>query len=69
MAYRDEVQGDHGRDFYLLLYVQEQLCNEGIGDSEIHAVLTSKQAWHHTIFYRVKWVLVNQKITYPIEEL
>ena len=31
----DEVRVDHGREFYLLLYVQEQLRNEGRGDPEI----------------------------------
>ena len=62
----DEVRVDHGREFYSLLYVQEQR-NEERGDPEISPYVQTSSTSNH-IIERIL-VEVNQTITYPIRRV
>lgn len=63
----DEIRVDHGREFYLTLYVQEQLRGEGRGDPYIAPYMQTSSTHNH-IIKRV-WVEVNQRVTYPIKRI
>ena len=63
----DEIRVDHGREFYLSLYVQEQLRGEGRGDPHIASYMQTSSTHNH-IIERV-WVEVNQRVTYPIKQI
>lgn len=61
----DEVRVDHGKEFYLMLYIQEQLRKEGRGDPHIAPYLQTSSTYNH-IIERI-WVEVNKRVTYPIK--
>ena len=63
----DEVRVDHGREFYLTLYMHEKLRNAGRGDCEIAPYIQSTSTRNH-IIERI-WVEVNHRITYPIKRV
>ena len=60
----DQVHVDHGREFYLILYIQEKLRNAGQGDPEITPYVQTTSTHNH-IIERI-WVEVNSRVTYPI---
>ena len=62
----DQVRVDHGREFYLTLYMQERLTNEGRGDPEIASYVQTST--HNHIIERI-WVEVNSRVTYPIKRV
>ena len=59
----DQVRVDHGREFYLSLYVQEKLRNAGRGDPAIAPYVQTTSTYNH-IIERI-WVEVNSRVTYP----
>ena len=61
----DEIRVDHGKEFYLMLYMQEQLRKEGRGDPHIAPYLQTSSTYNH-IIERI-WVEVNKRVTYPIK--
>ena len=62
----DQVRVDHGREFYLTLYIHEKLRNASRGDPEIAPYVQTST--HNHIIERV-WVEVNSRITYPIKRV
>ena len=62
----DQLRVDHGREFYLTLYIQEKLraCH---GDPNILPYIQTTSTQNH-IIERV-WVEVNQRVTYPIKRV
>ena len=63
----DQVRVDHGREFYLALYMQEKLRSAGRGDPEI-APYVQTTSTHNHIIERI-WVEVNSRVTYPIKRI
>ncbi|XP_064383624.1 uncharacterized protein LOC135351363 isoform X2 [Halichondria panicea] len=59
-----QIRVDHGREFYLLLYVQEALrCR--VGPRDILPYVQSPSTENHTV-ERI-WVEVNSRINYPLK--
>lgn len=57
---------DHGKEFYLSLYVQEKL-RIGRGDKTIVPYVQTTSTCNH-IIERI-WVELNQRVTYPIKRI
>ena len=62
----DQLRVDHGREFYLTLYIQEKL-RASRGDPNILPYIQTTSTQNH-IIERV-WVEVNQRVTYPIKRV
>ena len=63
----DQMQVDHGREFYLALYMQEKLQSAGRGDPEIAPYIQTTSTHNH-IIERI-WVEVNSRVTYPVKRV
>ena len=58
----NQLRVDHGKEFFLSLYVQEKL-RTGRGDVTIHPYVQTTSTCNH-IIERI-WVELNQRVTYP----
>ena len=58
---------DHGREFYLTLYVHEQLRTAGRGDADIAPYMQTASTYNHVI-ERI-WVVLNHRVTYPVKRV
>ena len=63
----DQIRVDHGREFYLTLYIQEKLRSAGRGDPGI-APYVQTTSRHNHIIERI-WVEVNSRVTYPVKRI
>ena len=63
----DQVRVDHGREFYLILYIQEKLRAAGRGSTDILPYIQTTSTNNH-IIERI-WVEVNKRVTYPIKRI
>ena len=63
----DQVRVDHGKEFYLLLYIQERLRVAGRGDLTIAPYVQTTSTQNH-IIERV-WVELNHRVTYPVKRV
>ena len=62
----DQVRVDYGREFYLMLYVQEKLRST-TGDATISPYVQTTSTCNH-IIERI-WVEINQCVTYPVKRV
>ena len=62
----DQVRVDHGREFYLTLYVHEKL-RAGRGDSNVAPYVQTTSTCNHVI--ERMWVELNHRVTYPIKRI
>ena len=62
----NQLRVDHGREFFLSLYVQEKLRN-GRGDDAIPPYVQTTSTCNH-IIERI-WVELNQRVTYPVKRI
>lgn len=62
----NQLRVDHGKEFYLSLYVHEQLRN-GRGDPTIPPYVQTTSTCNH-IIERI-WVELNVRVTYPIKRI
>ena len=62
----DEVRVDHGREFYLMLYMHEKL-RERRGNREVVAYRQTPSTQNHII--ERMWVELNQRVSYPIKKI
>ena len=62
----DQIRVDHGREFYLTLYMQENL-RIGRGDENIAPYTQTTSTYNH-IIERV-WVELNKRVTYPVKRV
>lgn len=60
----DQIRVDHGREFYLILFIQEHL-RLGRGDSQIAPYVQTTSTNNHVI--ERMWVELNQRVTYPVK--
>lgn len=62
----DELRVDHGREFYLMLYVHEKL-RERRGNSEVVAYRQTPSTQNHII--ERMWVELNRRVSYPLKRV
>lgn len=62
----DQVRVDHGREFYLMLFIQEKL-REQRGNPDLTPYQQTSSQKNHVI-ERI-WVELNQRVTYPIKRI
>ena len=62
----DQLRVDHGKEFYLSLYVHEEL-RKGRGDPTIPPYVQTTSTCNHKI-ERI-WVELNVRVTYPIKRI
>jgi hypothetical protein len=62
----NQLRVDHGKEFYLTLYIQEKL-RIGRGDSTIPPYVQTTSTCNH-IIERI-WVELNQRVTYPVKRI
>lgn len=62
----EQVRVDHGREFYLLLFIQEKL-RETRGDPEIAPYRQTSSCDNHII--ERMWVELNHRVTYPLKRV
>jgi hypothetical protein len=62
----DQIQTDHGREFFLMHFVQEQLKENRFDTSRTPSVTTSSR--QNRVFERV-WHEINQRVIYRLKEL
>ena len=62
----NQLRVDHGKEFYLSLYMQERL-RTGRGDDTIHPYVQTTSTCNH-IIERI-WVELNQRVTYPVKRI
>jgi hypothetical protein len=62
----DELRVDHGREFYLMLYVHEKL-REHRGNNEVVAYRQTPSTQNHII--ERMWVELNRRVSYPIKRV
>lgn len=62
----DEVRVDHGREFYLMLYIHEKL-RERRGNREVVAYRQTPSTQNHII--ERMWVELNRRVSYPIKRI
>ena len=60
----DQIRVDHGNEFYLLLYVQEQL-RESRGSQDIVPYMQTPSTQNHII--ERMWLELNHRVTYPLK--
>ena len=63
----DQVRVDHGKEFYLTLYIHEQLRLAPRGDPEVIPYAQTTSTQNH-IIERI-WVELNERVTYPIKSV
>lgn len=63
----DQIRVDHGREFYLLLFIQEHLRLAGHGDANIAPYVQTTSTDNHII--ERMWVELNQQVTYPVKRV
>ena len=63
----DQVRVDHGKEFYLTLYIHEQLREAGRGDADIAPYMQTASTYNH-IIERI-WVELNHRVTYPVKRV
>jgi hypothetical protein len=63
----DQVRVDHGREFYLALYIHEHLRLAGRGNSQITPYVQTASTSNH-IIERI-WVELNHRVTYPVKRV
>lgn len=63
----DQVRVDHGREFYLVLFVHEYLRSSGRGDPQITSYVQTTSTNNH-IIERI-WVELNHRVTYPLKRV
>ena len=63
----DQIRVDHGKEFNVILYIQEQLRKAGRGDQAIAPYVQSTSTYNH-IIERV-WVELNKRVTYPVKRV
>lgn len=63
----DQVRVDHGKEFYLVLYIHEYLRLAGRGDSQITPYRQTSSTSNH-IIERI-WVELNKRVTYPVKRV
>ena len=63
----DQIRVDHGREFYLMLFIQENLRFAGRGDSQIAPYVQTTSTNNH-IIERI-WVELNQRVAYPVKRV
>lgn len=61
-----QLRVDHGKEFYLSLYIQEKL-RDGRGDPTICPYVQTTSTCNH-IIERI-WVEPNQRVTYPVKRI
>lgn len=62
----DQVRVDHGKEFYLTLYVHEKL-RVGRGDGTVAPYVQTTSTCNHII--ERMWVELNHRVTYPIKRI
>ena len=62
----DQVRVDHGKEFYLTLYVHEKL-HAGRGDPNVAPYVQTTSTCNHVI--ERMWVELNHRVTYPIKRI
>ena len=62
----NHLRVDHGKEFFLSLYVQERL-RIGRGDNTIHPYVQTTSTCNH-IIKRI-WVELYQRVTYPVKRI
>ena len=62
----DELRVDHGREFYLILFIQEKL-RETRGNPDVVPYRQTPSTQNH-IIERI-WVEVNQRVSYPLKRI
>ena len=62
----NQLRVDHGKEFYLSLYIQERL-RVGRGDATIPPYIQTTSTCNH-IIERI-WVELNQRVTYPVKRV
>ena len=60
----DQIRVDHGREFYLVLYIQEKLRDQRGNPSIAPYRQTTSRANH--VIERI-WVELNRRVTYPLK--
>ena len=63
----DQVRVDHGREFYLVLYIHERLRLAGRGHPQISPYVQTTSTNNH-IIERI-WVELNHRVTYPVKQV
>nr|XP_046256591.1 uncharacterized protein LOC124065345 isoform X1 [Scatophagus argus] len=61
----DQVRVDHGREFYLTLYMQEMLSNHR-HNLQRQPYLQTQSTKNHTV--ERMWVEINNRVNYPLKE-
>ncbi len=63
----EQIRVDHGREFYLTLFIHEQLRLAGRGNPQIAPYMQTASTYNH-IIERI-WVEVNHRVTYPVKRV
>lgn len=63
----DQNRVDHGCEFYLTLFMQENLRLAGCGDPQIAPYVQTASTNNHII--ERMWVELNKRVTYPVKRV